>query len=283
MTLLDDYRRVTKACPCPICERPDWCLVSRDDPPSRVICSRTESKQRWGEAGWLHVLRKDGQRPVRVRKLHLSPQGPHTDLRRLAEDCRGRLRPGHLNRFAEQLGVTTDSLWRLGIGWDGRNWTFPMSNADGVVLGIRLRTPSGRKFSVKGGKHGLHIPTGLSGTGPLLLPEGPTDTAAALDLGFDSVGRPGCRGAMRLIAEYIRKQNPTVAVVVADADAAGRGGAMDHAGTLACYHRDVRVIEPPVKDLREWLRGGATAAQVNDAIERAAPSRLCVRCRGATA
>ncbi len=281
--LLDDYRRVTKACPCPICERPDWCLVSRDDPPSRVICSRTESKQRWGEAGWLHVLRKDGQRPVRVRKLHLSPQRPDTDLRRLAEDCRGRLRPGHLNRFAEQLGVTTDSLWRLGIGWDGRNWTFPMSNAGGVVLGIRLRTPSGRKFSVKGGTHGLHIPTGLSGTGPLLLPEGPTDTAAALDLGFDSVGRPSCRGAMRLIAEYIRKQNPTVAVVVADADAAGRGGAMDLACTLACYHRDVRVIEPPVKDLREWLNAGATAADINDIIAFSEPERVRIGLRGGAA
>jgi hypothetical protein len=217
---------------------------------------------------------------VQVRRLRISARRPDADLRRLAEEYRGRLRPGQLGRFADQLGVTAESLWRLGVGWDGRNWSFPMSNPDGAVLGIRLRTPSGRKFSVKGGTHGLHLPTGLSGTGPLLLPEGPTDTAAALDLGFDAIGRPSCRGGTRLIIELVRRRKPDRVVIVADADVAGRGGAADLASVLACYCTDVRVIEPSAKDLREWFRSGATPRDVHDAIERADPVRLGVRCRG---
>lgn len=62
--LLNDYIRVTDAnVNCPICGKPDWCLVNRDDPtnPSSVICPRIEigAEQRMGDAGWLHIRRKD--------------------------------------------------------------------------------------------------------------------------------------------------------------------------------------------------------------------------------
>lgn len=222
--LLDDFRRVTKACPCPICEHHDWCLVSRDDPPSRVICSRTDSKQRWGDAGWLHVLRDDGRPRPRTRSIVIPIRAAASDFGGLAAEYRDRARPDAVARIAAHLGVSPISLERLGIGWDGRNWTFPMSEAGGTVLGIRLRTQSGRKFAVKGGKQGLFIPTDLTGVGPLLVTEGPTDTAAALDLGFDAIGRPSCRGGTRLITELVMRRKTDRVVIVADADVAGRGG-----------------------------------------------------------
>ena len=106
------------------------------------------------------------------------------------------------------LGVSVESLRRLGVGWSAKHraWAFPMSNAAGDVLGIRLRLPGGKKLSVKGGKEGLvHSRRGPlrlpSGRLLLLIAEGPTDTAALLDLGFSAVGRPSCTGGVKLLVE----------------------------------------------------------------------------------
>ena len=45
---------------CPICGKPDWCLVSSDDPknPSAVLCSRIASNsiRKISDSGWLHIL-----------------------------------------------------------------------------------------------------------------------------------------------------------------------------------------------------------------------------------
>lgn len=65
--LLTDYIRISDAnVNCPICGKPDWCLVNRDDPtnPSSVICPRVETgaEQRIGDAGWLHIRRKNPDR-----------------------------------------------------------------------------------------------------------------------------------------------------------------------------------------------------------------------------
>jgi hypothetical protein len=65
MSLLDDFARVSKRRPCPVCGRSGWCLVARDslEDPSRAVCARVESNKRWGHAGWLHVLRDNGRLP----------------------------------------------------------------------------------------------------------------------------------------------------------------------------------------------------------------------------
>lgn len=46
--------RVSKQNRCPICEKPDWCLVSADG--ETAICARVQSDHKVGEAGWLHKL-----------------------------------------------------------------------------------------------------------------------------------------------------------------------------------------------------------------------------------
>ncbi|MCK5603250.1 hypothetical protein KAR91_15310, partial [Candidatus Pacearchaeota archaeon] len=62
-SLLEDFIRVADAgVKCPICGRPDWCLVSRHDPenPDKAICPRpeykTEKTRQIGDAGWEHIL-----------------------------------------------------------------------------------------------------------------------------------------------------------------------------------------------------------------------------------
>ena len=57
-----DWLRVSRSRPCPICGKPDWCLiVGPTDDPTAAICARVESGNRRGDAGWLHRLRDDGR------------------------------------------------------------------------------------------------------------------------------------------------------------------------------------------------------------------------------
>ncbi|MDZ7619604.1 MAG: hypothetical protein U1E05_21605, partial [Patescibacteria group bacterium] len=182
-----------------------------------------------------------------------------------------------LERFAGELGVSSESLRRLGVGYspDRRAWLFPMQTAAGDICGARLRLPSGRKLSIAGGKEGLFIPEGI-GPDTLLLPEGPTDTAALLDLGFSAVGRPSCRGGVGLLVDFCKRLHPGQVVVVSDADKPGRDGAQALAQRLRAYVPSVRVIEPPagVKDARAWKQAGAARAEVQAAIDAAPALRL---------
>jgi hypothetical protein len=130
------------------------------------------------------------------------------------------------------------SLQGLRIGWDGSAWTFCMSDGSGSV---RRRFPNGKKASVKGSKAGLFVPAELTGSGPLLLTEGPTDAAAAMDLSFDAIGRPNCNLAMAMTVRVVRNRDEIV--IVADNDSAGKTGAEKLAGTLALYCPRVTVID----------------------------------------
>ena len=285
------WQRVSKRRPCPVCGKPDWCLFSGEPSnPDAAICGRTESPKRCGEGGWLHVLRDDGptwapwQRSIRVAVRMMSePVNGKPDVAKLAIDFRQAVKPEALDKLAAALGVSAESLRRLGVGWSANNrtWSFPMQDAAGNVLGIRLRLPGGKKLSVRGGKEGLFLPEGIDAHGLLLVCEGPTDTAALLDLGFSGVGRPSCTGGVKLLVELVRKLKPSGVVIVADADAAGIGGAERLAAVLVAYCPEVRVIAPPagVKDAREWKRSGATAADVQVAIDAAPVRKLAVSTR----
>jgi hypothetical protein len=283
MSLFDTFVRVSRCRPCPICGRHDWCLVGRDEPPSTAVCARVESPRRWNGAGWFHRLRDDGVRRAghvaSMRTLSLVPISNR--MADLANTFRAAVEPPALANFALQMGVTTTSLCRLGIGRLGRAWSFPMTGRTGRVCGVRLRGDDGQKYAVRGSKEGLFVPTGLTGNGPLLLPEGPTDLAAALDLGFDAIGRPNCSGGISLVIGLVKRLAPAAVVVVADGDDPGQKGAAALARSLVPYCRDVRLVTPPVKDMREWLRVGATAAQVSAAIVAATPFRLTVSARRA--
>ena len=293
MTLLAEFTRVSKKLPCPICGRHDWCLVSRDDPASRAICKRTESRFKWGEAGWMHRLRDDD----RPRSLgsgsftidRAEPAGAVTQL--FAQSQRG-INAAALAGSAAELGVSVDSLERLEVGFLTQGAmasagmhlrctaaTFPMRGVDGAVIGLRLRIP-GRKFAIKGSRNGLFIPRGLSETpSRLLVAEGESDTAALLDLGFDVVGRPGCTSCVQLILRLVKYFAPSEVVVVSDNDHQGRRGAADLARQLRLHCGSVRVLAPPglVKDARAWKNAGATRGTIEEAIATTAFMNLSTR------
>jgi len=171
------------------------------------------------------------------------------------------------------LGIPFGGLRRLGAAWSALAGALavPMlDRPDGSVIGVRLRADDGRKWAVSGSRNGLFCPTALSGRGPLFLPEGFTDTAAVAGLGLDAVGRPSCTGGRDLLRRFLQGNRRTIVVLGhndkpnANGQRPGHLGASLLASELASDGRTVKVLYPPngLKDARDWIRSGASAASV---------------------
>jgi hypothetical protein len=200
------------------------------------------------------------------------------DFKPFVEQCRRQLSQQRLNLLAVSLGVSVNSLKRLKTGWDGEAYTFPMSNAEGMTIGIRRRFPNGYKCSVTGSRTGLFIPSNLSGNESLLLVEGESDMAAALDLGFDTIGRPNCNSKVEMTAKAARGREEIV--IIGDNDLPGKNGAEKLAEALVIYYPSVKIVYPPdsIKDLRQWLQAGLNAVSLQQIIKETKPIeiQICV-------
>lgn len=278
------FERVKKSNPCPVCGKPDWCLVAPDE--SAAICARVEegAVKRCGDAGWLHILRTDSAKHPKRRSLSKPTiaERSETDdkgFEQLAEEYQRQLTSEQFCALAESLGVSVASLKRLRIGWDGAAYTFPMSDSENRIIGVRRRSPSGHKLSVTGSKNGLFIPTGLRGYELLLIVEGESDLAAALDLNFDGMGRPSCNSKVEMTVKAVKGRRQIV--IVGDGDAPGRAGAEKLANALAIHCPSVKVVYPPdgTKDLRQWLCAGLRPETLQRIIEATEPIKLKVRFR----
>ncbi len=84
---------------------------------------------------------------------------------------------------------------------------------------------------------------------------------------------------MQHLVRLVRRLHVADVVVAADRDPPGQRGAAKLADVLV-LHAPVRVITPPAKDMREWISGGATAADVRSLIVRAPPLGLRVAAAG---
>ena len=277
----EKMQRVNKQTPCPVCGKLDWCLAAEDG--SAAICARIEdgSVKSCGEAGWLHVLsnRHNRHNRHRKRRFSLSLAEQPKDLGQLSQQYQQQLTDKKLKLLSASLNISEQSLQRLRVGWDGEAYTFPMSNAESQIIGIRRRFPDGSKVSLTGSKNGMFIPTDLSPEGLFLICEGPTDTAAAIDLGFDAVGRPNCNSKVDMTAELVKGRD---VVIVGDNDEAGRAGVDRLSDTLVLYCKNVKIVYPPVgvKDLRDWLSIGLTAEKLKDIIGNTEPVRIRISFNG---
>jgi len=224
---------------------------------------RVESSIR-SNGGYIHRLND----AVPLPKRKNTPKST-TDFERLAQQFSRGTDPDAIEELADELGVDPDSLIRLGTGWDGEAWTFPMKDASGRIVGIRRRLPDGKKLSVKGSRSGLFIPSGVAQNGTLYVAEGPTDCAALLSLGLNTIGRPSCTGGVELCKQFCIGHRDIV--IVADADKPGRDGARALARELTGVCESVRVIEPPEphKDARAWAVAGATRLDIEEAVRQA--------------
>lgn len=266
--------RVQKDKLCPVCGKYDWCLYAEDG--SAAICARiTEgSKKRCGDAGWLHILvdRTKGRKHSSQRRFTLTQDNKSSkNFTALKQRYSRQITSQQLDGLSRLLGVSGESLRRLSCGWDGKAFCFPMYNEKGKTIGIRRRFSNGRKYSVKGSKTGLFIPSGLLPEGILLICEGPTDTAAALDLGFDAIGRPNCNSKIEMTAKAVRGRSEIV--IISDNDTQGKAGAEKLADALVLHYPKIKIINPPdgIKDLRQWLREGIDRTKLLTIIENTKP------------
>ena len=266
--------RVRKDNPCPVCGRPNWCLVEEDG--SAAICARiSEGGKKVGtkDAGWLHKLVPD-QKPVKRHRAKSKKRGPPPDFYRLTQQYLAKV--SGYTVLSNTLGVSPKSLARLQMGWcaTSKAYAFPMRDGANRIVGIRLRSSTG-KYAVRGSRNALFWPVGVAADSKnlLFICEGPTDTAALLDLGFDAIGRASCNTGANYIKTMIARFNRQV-VIVSDKDSPkdkpgggvfypGIEGARKLAKDIKSVVRSVRTIKPPHnKDMREWYRAGATAAKV---------------------
>ena len=186
--------------------------------------------------------------------------------RNLSDDSRAYL--------AGLLNVSSGSLERLRVGWcpSQQMETWPMLNADGIIIGIRLRGPVSKdKSSVKGGLGGLfYDPIAMASIEHgerVWITEGASDTAAGLTLGLHTAGVPSASGSCDMVESLGHRLRPCEWVIVGDNDKAGTKGVLKLRTELAIV-APVRIIYPPegIKDLREWLGRGLS----RQAIEREA-------------
>lgn len=272
----------TKNRPCPICGKPDWCLIDHER--NLTICQRVESKRRIGDAGWLHGVRRPDEaawvfRPPKPEERPTIDWQARHEQAMQAVDSLPRRSGLTIEALAVQVGLSEAALGCIEVGCIPERlcWTFPMRDDTGAVIGLRTRTIDGRKYAVPGSRNGLFLPVAVEGgEGTICVEEGPTSTAAVVEMGMDCIGRPSCSACVDMTVRWLAKQRRPVCII-ANADSAhdiagkvvfpGQEGARALASALVGQVPSVKVILPlRGKDSREWLRSGGTRYQLVQAI-----------------
>ena len=285
--------------PCPKCGGRDRFTPMKDlDDRGAVLCRHCHnastdpkcgdgiSSLRWwlgvdtGEAlrwlasflGVMHGHHSPIVRPAHTKAITKEDCGLSHRFGLAAELMRHNLRPEALEHCARLLGLPSMALARLGVGWSPSHQatTWPMLDADGNVIGIRLRCPkTSRKWALNGSRAGLIFdPEGfIEPLDRLWVVEGPTDAAALLSIDLHAVGVPSAGGSADLLVALARRVRPREIVIVADGDEAGQRGAERLRDALLIM-APVRMMTPPIgiKDPRAWVCSGAD----REAFERVA-------------
>ncbi len=259
-----DWERVSRANPCPICNKPDWCLVSKDG--STAICPRVESDKRAGDAGWIHVINPLLQ-PKAVSAPVVVAEPLDIDWQRGVDQCVAAMEGYMYDHLVSSTGLRKQGLVDMQVGWSAKKsaYTFPMRASDGVVIGIRLRTPDGNKFAVKGSRAGLFYVGDPPSHGNVYVAEGPTDTLALHQIGLPAVGRPSCNGGGIFLSKMLCWKHDVV--IVADNDKPGKQGAKSIACLLKPKVARVRIMYPSKgSDVKDWVVGHGASKQVVELV-----------------
>jgi len=247
---------------CPICGKPDWCRVSKNG--EYVLCSRIPV---YSQGGSLHKLTEN----IKTNGIaNIDNYYPPINWYALNKSYGRNCPLWRLNQFGALKGISPVSLIKLNMGYDGSAYTFPIFNENFSMVGLQRQFPDGIKSMVKGSKLGIFIPTTYQeGKSPVVITEGVSDTAIALDLGLNAVGRLNCSSGTEILIKILVNKPLVEAYIVADNDKAGKDGALKLANDLIAIGCQVKVIIPPFKDLRNWKRKtNLTIEEFNSIVER---------------
>jgi hypothetical protein len=117
MTSTTPWNRASRSNPCPVCHRPDWCSTSGDG--AVAVCMRIAdgAHSRTRNGGYLHRLGEHSlaRRAGAIRTATVGLALPtRNDLPTLAANYKSAANAARRDRLAAALGVSADSLIRLG-------------------------------------------------------------------------------------------------------------------------------------------------------------------------
>lgn len=282
--------RVSRDEPCEVCGRGDFCTRSADGTVAKCMRIESQKKVKGDLGGWIHKI--DGE-PMKVLTPTKTPpvEQDWTPFARKCFSDGADIR----NALSGELGVSVESLERLWVGQgfdDYRKFhfsTWPERRPGGKVVGIvrRYSVPvsdgGGNKLTMKGSKHGLYLPKDWwRGSGPVVVCEGGSDTAALLTLGISAIGRPtniggvnmligalrDCERPIIILGERDRKPERVGTIKTCPADCEGcqwcwpglYGARVTAERLKAATSKRVLWRLPPdeSKDVREWLQTAAS-------------------------
>lgn len=260
------FVKVTTARPCPVCDKPDWCMIAADG--TAAVCNRTDagSVKQLDGGGWLHRLTDPvDTTPTPANKKTSFKSTPPEDWHATALLFVAAITPALRSELTDSLGLPVSALDALPLlGWDGQAWTIPECDGSGRVIGLGRRFRGGRKGFHTGGKRGLILPAGWQRRpGPLSVVEGASDVLAMTHAGQCCVGRPSATGGAAHLAVLLADWPAERRVIVTgendqkrNGSWPGRAGAVEVASALAAkLGRQIGVAFPPdaAKDVRDWL------------------------------
>ncbi|NNF44241.1 MAG: AAA family ATPase [Phycisphaerales bacterium] len=168
------------------------------------------------------------------------------------------LTPSLQDDIASLLELPAWAIMELKPGWshDDQAWVFPERDAEGSVIGLVRRYRDGKQKAIQGSRRGLTIPDNLTQLqGPILVPEGASDVAAAVAVGIKAIGRPGAAAGADLIVQRFAEDD----FILAGENDGGVGEKVGDsaARTAGLLGRSVRFARPPAeyKDLRDHVLG----------------------------
>lgn len=262
---------------CPICGHFDWCLVAIDR--KTALCKRKPSDRKWGDAGHYHeVVPSKNVGEHKAAPKSWTNTLPEIDAEAVFRELKADMNEHIIRHHAESLGVSEASLEAIGVGYYKRSTAlaFPMRDPfTGKIVGIRLRAEDGRKWAYAGSKSGLFYDTRVLDedfavdTTTMYVCEGPTDTAALIDIGFEFVvGRPSCNDGNQKVVQLARSSGTRAIVIVSDTDEPGLAGADILASDVRGVVESVKVIQPTggAKDARAWKSMGISRRRIESVI-----------------
>ncbi len=266
--------RVSKANPCPICEKDDWCLLGK----SLVMCMRVQSVRAKtlsdGSVGYLHRL--DGSVvlvPERPKKVEEDIK----DWQHLLDGWKQQLGRDVPDLACSKLGLSRDAMGLLGCQrapWP-ETLAFPMRDGCNRIVGVRLRNAKGQKWAVSSSHQGLFIPQ-CDPQPVAFFVEGPTNAAAGLSLGVFAVGRPNNVGGVFQINELVTRLKIRKAVIIGDTDVDKQrpdGSKFNPGADGACaLSENIKIphctLLLPTKDMRDFKTMGGTAKMLNLLVDQ---------------
>ena len=267
-----DYDRVSPQARCPVCGKDDWCVLSKDH--RFTYCNRVSS-QYSTNLGFRHVNTDEQKAEFESGFTRPTYVPVTTNFNVRAEFCYKVAKPAHMEALSEQLGLSRRALNLLRVGWwPSQNcWTFPLKIDRKVVVGLMRRYADGSKKLMAGSGIGLYLPLNFR-RAPCrsLVTEGASDTGAAVDMGFNAVGRFNAAVGQEILKELLQYH---VVTIVADNNKNGIGmygaAALQHA--IQPFTKDVRILTLPstfsdLRDMKVKLGDGACLNLVLNLLRR---------------